>query len=107
MKTCSDCGGKDPKGEMLEKRRKAPICSFCGLLVRGNKHDGCKQQRIEQVEAQRTQAARVISRFDPLTKRKLKSLSDEKRKSKKLRRRRAKKDRIVKVNLEEAFGEHL
>ena len=106
-KTCSDCGGKDPKGEMLEKRRKAPICSFCGLLVRGNKHDGCKQQRIEQVEAQRTQAARVISRFDPLTKRKLKSLSDEKRKSKKLRRRRAKKERIVKVNLEEAFGEHL
>jgi hypothetical protein len=106
-KTCRDCGGKDPKGEMLEKRRKAPICNVCGFLVRGNKHDGCKQQRIQQVEAQRTQAAHVISRFDPFVARKPKSLSDEKRKSKKMRRRRAKKERIVKINLEEAFGEHL
>jgi hypothetical protein len=106
-KLCRNCGGNDPKGETLEKRRKAHTCAVCGDVMVNKDHSQCRQQRQQEVDAFRTPVAQIVSRIDPVVSRIPKSRSDEKRKTKKKRKRRAKKDRMVKTDLRTAFGEHL
>jgi len=106
-KLCKNCGGNDPKGEMLVKRRKAHTCAVCGDVMVNTDHSQCRQQRQKEVDAFRTPVAQIVSRIDPVVLRIPKSRSDEKRKKKKKRERRAKKERMVKTDLRTAFGEHL
>ena len=106
-KLCRNCGGNDPKGETLEKRRKAHTYSVCGDVMVNKDHSQCRQQRQQEVDAFRTPVAQIVSRIDPVVSRIPKSRSDEKRKTKRKRKRRAKKDRMVKTDLRTAFGEHL
>jgi hypothetical protein len=106
-KLCRNCGGNDPKGEALEKRRKAHTCAVCGDVMVNKDHSQCRQQRQQEVDAFRTPVAQIVSRIDPVVSRIPKSRSDEKRKTKRKRKRRAKKDRMVKTDLRTAFGEHL
>ena len=42
---CRTCGGADPIGEQLVKKRKVSTCTYCGLRVKGNDHLKCKEKR--------------------------------------------------------------
>ena len=103
---CANCGGADPKGDALEKRRKKPTCTVCGKLLKGNSHAACKEQRQAAAGAFRTPAATLISVFHPTVRRKEKQRSDEKRKNRKGRKRRGKSGRITRRSLVDLFGEH-
>jgi hypothetical protein len=35
---CGSCGGADPEGESLQKRRKVACCVVCGMQRKGNDH---------------------------------------------------------------------
>ena len=103
---CVNCGGADPKGEVLEKRRKKPTCTVCGKLLQGNSHAACNEQRQAAAGAFRTPAATVISRSHPTVRRKEKQRSDQKRKNRKGRKRRGKRERVIRRSLVDMFGEH-
>ena len=86
---CGNCGGVDPQGESLEKRRKPALCEFCGQRRRRIDHSMCKQRKEDEVEKHRTPRAVVLSTTSNATTwRKPLTLSQEKRKLRKPRRKR-------------------
>lgn len=107
--TCANCGGSDPKGEMLVKRRKAPTCNFCGKRTKRLKkgeadpHAKCKEERNKEALEHLTPAAEVLERFDHPICRKEKMRSDEKRKARTGRKRRGKRKRVTNSGLAEAL----
>ena len=47
---CGKCGGKDPRGKMLKKRRKVGQCPVCFKRTRGGDHSMCRQERAKAAE---------------------------------------------------------
>jgi len=64
---CTACGGADPEGEMLQKRRGVSLCRVCGKRIRGLDHAACKTAKESEVAAFRTPAAHVLSKREHAT----------------------------------------
>ncbi len=67
-------------------------------------HSQCKQERSEAVQSHRAPAAVVVARVDNTVARKEKVLAAEKRMGRKVRKRRAKRERVVASDLQDMFG---
>jgi hypothetical protein len=67
---CTQCGGADPTGEMLQKRRKPPTCTACGKRIGRADHSACKQVRVSEANSYRTPMARVVDRQESIVSRK-------------------------------------
>lgn len=95
-KRCTACGGADPEGEMLVKRRKVATCRVCGKRLRKGNHKACKQAKEEEVAAFRTPPALVVSKREhPSVWRKIFVPSKEKRAKRKGRKKRKHKGTVV------------
>jgi hypothetical protein len=95
-KKCSACGGADPEGEMLVKRRKVSLCRVCGKRVRDGNHKACKQAKEQEVAAFRTPPAVIMSKREhPSVLRKIFVPSTEKRAGRKGRKKRKHKSTVV------------
>jgi hypothetical protein len=93
---CGNCGGADPEGESVVKRRKVATCSKCGLRVRGIDHAQCKLDKAQGAAAFRTPKATLLSRRDHAKVQRKKILPPkEKRASRKPRKLRKGKGRRV------------
>lgn len=93
---CSACGGADPEGEMLVKRRKVSTCQVCGKRLRDGDHKACKQAKEEEVAAFRTPPATVVSKREHASiLRKIFVPSKEKRAERKGRKKRKHKGTVV------------
>lgn len=58
--TCTKCGGADPEGMTLEKKRKVPHCDFCHEPKKGNDHKHCKAAKEQAANAYRTPMCNVL-----------------------------------------------
>jgi hypothetical protein len=58
--TCTKCGGADPEGMTLEKKRKVPHCDFCHKPKKGNDHKHCKAAKEQAANAYRTPMCDVL-----------------------------------------------
>ena len=58
---CSQCGGDNPRGEMLVKKRKVSVCPSCGSRLRGIDHRRCREKMARDSAAFRTPPAKVVS----------------------------------------------
>jgi len=57
---CANCGGTDPVGESLVKRRKIPSCSFCSKPKKGHDHSQCKALMVDAADSFRTPICKVV-----------------------------------------------
>ena len=67
---CSQCGGKDPKGKMLKKRRKVAKCPVCFDRIRGKDHKKCREERTREAENYVSPAAGVNKQNESNVRRK-------------------------------------
>ena len=105
---CSQCGGADPEGEMLVKRRKVATCVECGQRLRGLDHNRCQTSMADQSANFRRPVAEVVSRRDHGTIfRKEFSTPKERRASRKPRRLRKGAGRIVSGEEYETLLKHI
>ncbi len=106
--TCSQCGGADPEGEILVKRRKVATCIVCGKHKRGSDHAQCKQDKAQQAAAFRTPKATLVSRRDHISVgRKILVPPKEKRAKRKPRQPRKGKGRRVSEEQWEQLKTHI
>jgi hypothetical protein len=106
--TCSKCGGADPEGEGLVKRRKVATCIVCGRRKRGSDHTQCKQDKAQQAAAFRTPKATLVSRRDHIgVGRKILIPPKEKRATRKPRQLRKGKGRRVSEDQWEQLKTHI
>lgn len=54
FRLCASCGGADPKGDSLSKKRKAPTCPVCNKLKKGHDHSQCKEAKEAAADSFRT-----------------------------------------------------
>ena len=87
---CSSCGGSDPKGKMLVKRRKVACCPVCGARKRDLDHSACKVKKAEMAKKFITPRAQVIKERHPLTPRKKLDAPKAKRQARKKKKRKRK-----------------
>src|SRR3990167_3922090 len=92
---CGECGGADPEGEMLQKRRKVACCAVCGKRRKGFDHSHCKAQRVEEAATFRTPSAVVIEAGQHEIGRKEEIPSKQKRKLRKVKKRRRNRGHIM------------
>ncbi len=94
-KQCSDCGGADPEGEMLQKRRKTPMCVVCGQRRKGFDHSDCQQQKATAAASFRTPKAQLLGFAEHPIRRKKETSARKKRKTRKVKKRRKNRGTIV------------
>jgi len=54
FRLCAHCGGNDPKGDALVKKRKASTCPVCNKLKKGHDHSQCKGAKEAAADSFRT-----------------------------------------------------
>ncbi len=104
---CRNCDGADPEGEMLEKRRKTPICAACGRRRKGFDHSGCEQQKATEAASFRTPKAQLLDFAEHPVRRKKEISAREKRKMRKVRKRRKNRGTIVSQARVHQLAQHL
>jgi hypothetical protein len=107
FKQCRDCGGTDPEGEMLQKRRKVPLCAVCGRRRKGIEHSNCKQQKVTAASAFRTPTAQLVEFAEHPVRRKKEMSAREKRKTRKAKKRRKNRGTIISQARRHQLAQHL
>lgn len=105
---CSRCGGADPEGEMLVKRRKVATCIECGQRLRGLDHSKCQAAMADQSASFRTPVAKLVSKHEhgKILRKKI-STAKERRASRKPRRLRKGAGRIISGTEYETLLKHV
>jgi len=88
---CVKCDGRDPKGPQLEKRRKMPVCTVCHQRLRDIDHSACRQRKEEIINTSRAPKVQVKRKEMSQPRLQLHQAADEKRKSRRPRKRRRRK----------------
>jgi len=104
---CKNCGGDDPEGDILNKRRKVQSCVVCGKRIKGFDHKNCKAQRVEEATTFRTPKAVVISQLHHQVGRKIADPAKEKRSKRKIKKKRKNSGQIVSESQYKTFMNHV
>ncbi len=104
---CGSCGGADPEGESLQKRRKVACCVVCGMRRKGNDHSECLKKRADEAAAFRTPPAVALSIHHHAIGRKVAKSAKKNRQGRKIRKRRKKSGRIVSQDQLHQLAKHL
>ena len=105
---CKECGGADPAGKSLKKRRKAPVCRVCGQRIKGIDHSQCKlDMEVDEANFRTPAAVERATRAHLDVPKKNFAPTKEKRTKRKLKRRRSRSGTVVTMKEREQLEELL